>query len=191
MPIIAADSDPILETERLMLRRLRISDRAALAEALNDWQVIEWLARVPFPYTESDAEDWISLCARDAMLGTMITLSAFDRATGQLVGSIGLVLNSDTEAELGYWLRRDCWGRGLATEMVQPMLAFGFDHMGLGGIIASSKPDNHRSIKVLEKNGFKSIGDRVYIRPPLNGALSGPHWYLTRQDFFARTGQSS
>ena len=188
MPITAADpdKDPAalkITTERLILRRVLPEDRAELALALNDWQVVEWLSRVPFPYTLNDADDWIAIAARDALLGTMTALSVMARDDNRLIGSVGLIYNSDVEAELGYWLRRDCWGRGLGREMVAAMVDYGFENMGLTGQIAAARPDNQRSIQLLEAVGFRSIGERVYIRPPLDGALSGPHWYLTRQDW--------
>lgn len=183
MPTIAADADLALVTPRLILRPLQPADADALVAILNDMAVIEWLCQVPYPYTRLDADDWIAVARRDRILGTMLSLGAFDRVQQKLVGSISLVRNSDIEAELGYWLGVDHWGQGLATEMVRAMVDWGFSHMGLSGQIAALRADNTRSARVLEKCAFRPIGERIYIRPPRSGCLSGPHWYITRQDW--------
>ena len=58
----AAAPDDRLETGRLILRRHRPADAAALARLIDNWNVVRWLAVVPFPYDVGMARDWITRC---------------------------------------------------------------------------------------------------------------------------------
>jgi RimJ/RimL family protein N-acetyltransferase len=74
---------------------------------------------------------------------------------------------SHKRAEIGFTLRRDRWGAGLATEASRLLLAFGFDQLGMHRIEATSHPDNVASIRVLEKIGMSLEGrirDHLFVR---------------------------
>ena len=78
----------------------------------------------------------------------------------EVVGS-GAVWTTDPEAhvgELGYVLRRDCWGRGLGTEVARLLLGLGFDRLGLDRLTATCAPANVASARVLEKAGMRFEG---------------------------------
>ncbi|MCC7437184.1 MAG: GNAT family N-acetyltransferase [Armatimonadetes bacterium] len=78
-----------------------------------------------------------------------------DRHNGRLIGLCGLQPLAETEmVEIGWWLATDCWGAGLATEATQAVLAFGFHRKRLPEIVAIAHPDNHASLKVMEKIGL-------------------------------------
>lgn len=66
--------------------------------------------------------------------------------------------------ELGYHLRYDCWGRGLATEACRAVIEYGFANLGAEALFAGHHPDNHNSARVLLKLGFEYAGHEVY--PP-------------------------
>ena len=80
-----------------------------------------------------------------------------------LVGSIGLknidLINK--KANLGYWIGKQYWGRGIATECVGLIInyAFSSSDLGLKEVIAYVFPENKASIRVLEKNGMKRKGE--------------------------------
>lgn len=155
-----------LETERLVLRRPDASDAAALAALLNDWEVAKWLAQVPFPYTESDARDWIGQSARNWSRGVNYQFGVYLRGeagrAGPMIGHVGLRRGprdlDANAAELGYWFGRAHWGRGYATEAARATLDFGFDGLSLSRVWASALGDNARSLAVLMKAGLVETG---------------------------------
>jgi ribosomal-protein-alanine N-acetyltransferase len=86
-----------------------------------------------------------------------------ERATQQLIGHGGLQLLEDgTDVELGYYLGRAAWGRGLATELGMAVLRYGFTHLHLPKIVAVVRPENHSSQRVLAKLGFEFLRNAHY-----------------------------
>lgn len=97
-----------------------------------------------------------------------IAWAVVERATGVPAGTVLLKPLPDGagEIEIGWHLHPDSWGRGLATEAAQPLLARGFAH-GLEEIWAVTDPENRRSARVCEKLGMRLLGatDRWYHEP--------------------------
>lgn len=144
-----------LRTERLVLRPWRRGDEEALAREADDVEV--WRSvrdRFPFPYTLADAERWI---------GHTLGLPGPPRNFAVIVdvapvGGVGLELKDDIHrctAEIGYWLGRAWWGRGLATEAVRQVTAYGFETFdSLTRIEGHVFASNRASARVLEKAGY-------------------------------------
>jgi len=139
-------------TERLLLRPGWIEDAAALAAAIGDREIACSLARVPFPYSKGDAEAFLAL-PHDPLRPRFLICQ---RDSNRVVGGIGL--DGDAEAELGYWIARDYWGRGYATEAGQAVMALADGSLRLPRITARRATDNLRSANVLRKLGFRSTG---------------------------------
>ena len=141
------------------IRPWRMSDAMDLAAALSDPAILNNLRDgLPYPYTEKDAEDYITamLCAdKSAVFAYAICLE--DRA----VGSIGAFRQSNIHfrtAELGYYLAREYWGRGIVTEAVRQLCERVFAQTDILRIYAESFSDNVGSRRVLEKAGFQLEG---------------------------------
>lgn len=85
-----------------------------------------------------------------------------EKSTGRIVGSIGLEADRRREnvasRELGYSLKKACWGKGYMTEAAQAVIAYGFCQLGLTVIAVCTGPDNKRSQRVIEKCGFSYEG---------------------------------
>ncbi|MGA7916501.1 MAG: GNAT family N-acetyltransferase [Candidatus Acidiferrales bacterium] len=80
----------------------------------------------------------------------------FDKATGEMIGFCGLQpLEGTLEIEIGWWLGRAWWGKGLATEAAREALRDGFERAGLGRIVAIAMRENVASTRVMEKLGMK------------------------------------
>jgi len=97
------------------------------------------------------------------------SLAIVERASSLLIGDASIEIGSvpNKRAEIGFTLRRDRWGAGLATEASRLLLAFGFDQLGMHRIEATSHPDNVASIRVLEKIGMSLEGrirDHLFVR---------------------------
>jgi [ribosomal protein S5]-alanine N-acetyltransferase len=144
------------------LTEIRRSDGDALVEWLNDREIYERTLRIPYPYTAAAAEFWFGLVEQGtAEHGRPVNWAIRD-ATGKLVGSIGLegvgVSGRKHRGEVGYWLARPYWGRGIMPAAVRAVCRHAFDDMGLRKIIAHTFAGNDASARVLEKCGFVQEG---------------------------------
>jgi RimJ/RimL family protein N-acetyltransferase len=139
------------------LRPWHRDDIASLVVHANDREVWRRLRdRFPHPYTVADAEGWIALTAGESPpLNFAITLG------GEAVGGIGLIPGTDIErasAEVGYWLGRAAWGRGLATAALQALTAHAFRRFAFERLFAHPMQGNEASQRVLLKAGFALEG---------------------------------
>lgn len=144
-----------LETDRLLLRPLEVADAPRLVEALADWQVVKWLAVVPWPYTAEDAARFIGANAPGGVLrerGERTWALSPRDDPARLLGVIGL------GEEMGYWLAAEAWGRGLATEAARAVLAVHFAEPGAADVASGWFDGNERSERVLLKLGFEEVG---------------------------------
>lgn len=135
------------------LRPWRATDAASLERHANDrgiWQNLR--DTFPHPYAAEDAAYFLSLVAdndRDLHL-------AFE-VGGEAVGSIGVHFKSDVRrrsAEIGYWLGRAHWGKGLATQALQLVSDYVFAHFDVCRLYAVVFEPNAASARVLEKSGY-------------------------------------
>jgi RimJ/RimL family protein N-acetyltransferase len=142
-------------TPRLLLRPGFPEDAPALAEALADATVVRNLAVVPWPYTLRDAEAFLA-APRDPVLPSLLIFER-TQSDARLVGSCGLARRASGAVELGYWIGRPFWGRGLATEACLALIAVA-RALALRQLEASHFIDNPASARVLEKLGFSATG---------------------------------
>ncbi len=153
---------PLIVTERLALRELRLDDARAVAERAGDKQVARYLIAVPSPYPVSLATRWIVARLAWWGQGRGVTMAIVKReAPDQLLGSVSLRRYArDRRAELGYWLGAESWGAGFATEASRALIEFGFRDLGLAKIYAQVLEGNRASCHVLEKLGMIEEGIR-------------------------------
>ncbi len=144
-----------IETKRLKLRRLRMSDAQRIATLCGDPSVARMIARAPLPYLPVAAEGWImTLSARKPLNEEFVY--AVDLEGEGLVGAIGAHKASATAFEVGYWLGRPYWGKGFATEALQGFVS---EAKALGQLLAGHFVDNPASGRVLQKGGFAYTGE--------------------------------
>jgi len=147
-----------LKTQRLVLKPPGREDKQALVEHLGDLEVVRWLSNVPHPYTLADAEDWIGIVAKS---GTdeipSFQLSVF--MDDALIGGVGLRHLEDNVYELGYWLAREFWGKGIATEAVTALLRYAEQTLPDVKFVAHCMKGNLASSNVLDKLGFRVTGE--------------------------------
>ena len=143
----------------IKIRRWKIEDKSDLAKALNNKNILNNLRDgVPYPYTENDAEDFISAMLSadpDKTFAFAITLE--DKA----IGSIGIFRQENIHyrtAELGYYIGEEYWGRGYMTEAVKQACGFVFENTDIIRIYAEPFAYNTGSCRVLEKAGFAYEG---------------------------------
>jgi len=139
----------------IKLRDFRTSDAKLLLVYLNDEKVTEYITdAIPQPYTPNDAQWWLNV----GSAAEHVKAIEFD---GVLVGCISVNVGSfeyARNAELGYWLGREYWNRGIATAAVKEFTQFIFETTNIVRLFVSVVADNGASIKVLEKNGYRHDG---------------------------------
>ena len=141
----------------LTLRRMRESDLPDLVDGANNPRVATNLRDAfPSPYTEADAREFL---ARQTPEGIPVNLVI--ARNDRLVGLLGLHPQADVYRfgyELGYWVREDQWGSGIATAAIQAVVPWFFANSKAHRIFASVFVFNPASARVLEKAGFIQEG---------------------------------
>ena len=141
-----------LQSQRLLLKKPGPDDLDALVAQIGDWEVAKWLSRVPYPYTLDDARDWL-----DSNRLHALNFNIYRRDS--LIGGVGLTADDDDYFELGYWLGRDHWGNGYATEAARCLLDHATNELKMSNIKSSYMLGNGDSANVLKKLGFREIGE--------------------------------
>ncbi len=145
----------VLETQRLQLRPYSEEDIPELLPLIGAREVAATTMRIPHPYVEQDARQFLDRIQIDDEVRLGIRL----RTDGRLVGGVGLRLSPQQKhAELGYWIGVPYWGNGYATEAAREMVRHGFEHMELHRIFASHFKGNVASGRVLAKLGMRYEG---------------------------------
>jgi RimJ/RimL family protein N-acetyltransferase len=144
---------PVLKTRRLVLRAPRPDDAEAITELINDRRIAENTARIPHPYTLSDAETFIDAVTNGGEPAFLIT-----RPDGQIVGGCGIGTLRADGPEIGYWIGVPHWGNGYATEAARALIDHAFDKLGYTDLRAGARVSNPASRRVLEKCGFQWSG---------------------------------
>jgi RimJ/RimL family protein N-acetyltransferase len=142
-------------TKRLLLRPGFPEDAAALAAAISEERIVRNLANAPWPYTIRDAEAFFAQ-PRDPVLPSLLITERTGGAP-RIVGACGLGRRPSGAVELGYWIARQHWGRGIATEAGAALIDIART-LRLPSLEASHFLDNAPSGRVLEKLGFKPTG---------------------------------
>ncbi|WP_072397652.1 GNAT family N-acetyltransferase [Hyphomicrobium sp. CS1GBMeth3] len=140
-----------IKTRRLVLRALKDSDVPQLTRLAGDWDVARMTARIPYPYSEAMAREWLASLAP----GEFVRAVTFG---GTLVGAVGYVPNDDGSAEIGYWIGRPWWGRGFASEAARALVRYCFTTAGFKRLTCCHFEDNLASARVVRKLGFRAKG---------------------------------
>ena len=147
--------------EGFRLSGVRPDDGAALVEHFAAREIYDRTLNIPYPYTEADAEQWLARRAESTRSQGREVSFAIRRADGQLIGAVGadsLQVGASHRAEIGYWLARPYWGRGIMTDAVGAYVRYAFGELGLLRLTAHVFAFNVGSARVLEKNGFLREG---------------------------------
>lgn len=150
------------------LTEIRSGDKRSFMKYLSDEQIYQNTLSIPSPYKESDAEQWISLNEKIySDHGTHFNLAI--RKGEELVGVIGLLDVGEPHphrAEVGYWLARMLWNRGIMTTVLKRFMQHAFSEFNLEKLTAHVFAGNLASEKVLAKCGFKHEGsfEKHYIK---------------------------
>jgi [ribosomal protein S5]-alanine N-acetyltransferase len=161
------NSYPGLKTERLNLRGFRSSDATRVSRLAGEFEIADTTLRIPHPYEKKIAEQWISGHRRKYEEGESIHWAIILNENKKLIGSISLmhINRKHLHAEMGYWIGKEYWNYGYASEAGLAVIRYGIEDLGLNRIHAHCFSRNQASARVLKKMGMSHEGTlRQHIR---------------------------
>ncbi|MBG0812255.1 GNAT family N-acetyltransferase [Methylosinus sp. H3A] len=180
-----APAIPILETPRLSLQPLSLSDVDAVQLGFPHWETVRFMSRmIPWPYPHDGALTYI----RDVALPAMEKGRAWHwsirrrEAPDRLVGVISLMEGPDENR--GFWLAREWRKRGFATEAAEAATDYWFETLERPILRVPKAVANIPSRRISEKAGMRIIAscERDYV----SGRLPAEIWEITREEWRAR-----
>ena len=137
-------------TSKVLLRDVTEDDRAIFFEQQRDPD-----ANYMAAFTAKNPADWDAFMAHwNKILADDTIIKKTIIVDGQVAGNI-VSFEQSGEREVGYWLGKEYWGRGIATKALAAFL----DHVHVRPLYAHAAKDNRASIRVLEKCGFRVVGE--------------------------------
>lgn len=155
------ESENILETERLILRKWTHEDCDALFEILRDAEVVRFIGDGQ-PFNREQTLKFIEAMETCFQNHGFSRWKIIEKSSGEIIGSCGFgKFPKLDQPELGYLLGRKYWGEGFAAEIAEAAMLYGFKNLGFREIIALTALDNAASQNVLRKIGFNSRGVEI------------------------------
>ncbi|NOU92503.1 GNAT family N-acetyltransferase [Paenibacillus sp. LMG 31456] len=166
-----------LHTERLHLRKMKVSDSSSLFKIWSDPDVTKFMNVSCFT-NENQAKEMITLLDDLSQDSKAIRFSIIKIESDEIIGSCGF--NSldfeNAKAEIGYDIAKSFWGRGYASEAIYSLLDYAFSSLKMNRIEAKVEPENVKSIKLIQKLNFTFEGTlRQYER--VNGKFNDLNIY--------------
>ncbi|MBC8069477.1 MAG: GNAT family N-acetyltransferase [Deltaproteobacteria bacterium] len=150
----------MISTARLLLRPFRIEDAETVQKLAGDPEVAATTLTLPQPYSREAAVTWIASHDPASLAGTGETFAITRAVDSALLGAVGLQVQArHRRADLGYWVGREFWGCGFATEAVLGVLRFAFVELNLHRVTAAVLGGNVASARVLQKVGMTLEGN--------------------------------
>ena len=176
----------MLETKRLILKNLEISDAERIASLIT-YNITHPTERIPYPYDKSYAVDWIKDIQNNPGPKKDFFYKIVLKENNLLIGCCSIEVDKEYGyklAKIGYWIGEEYWGQGFATEITNKLLEFGFKDLKLNKISATHIEDNPASGRVLEKCGF--IKEGVLRGDGFNcfNFVNSVQYGITKYDYF-------
>ncbi len=152
---------PSLETERLLLRPLRVTDSADMYDYAKRSDVTTYLLWSPHP-SERYTTDYLKYVEKRYAMGEFYDWAVVEKESGRMIGTCGFTSFDfpHNGAQIGYVLHPDFHGKGYGTEAARRVLRFGFEELSLHRIEARFMQGNEASLHVMEKLGMRLEGYR-------------------------------
>ncbi|AQS48660.1 MULTISPECIES: GNAT family N-acetyltransferase [Thioclava] len=150
-------TQPVIETERFVLRPLRRSDAGLIEMYSGDKRVAEGTRAIPHPLPPGTAENFITRAQADDRVEDVWAIDGSRHGMGELLGVVSLTRLDDDQSEIGYWVGPGFWNTGLASEAVAAIIEAN-PHKSRT-LFAEVFQDNPGSARVLTNSGFEYLGD--------------------------------
>lgn len=148
----------VIKSKRFILRPFKKSDEKPLLKNISNRAIYRYTLRIPYPYTMKAAREWISSSLKSQRKKNRDAYRFAIDINKEVVGVVALENIQKHKAEIGYWLAKKHWNKGIMTEAAGLVAKFGFDKLKLARIYAPIFSRNKRSARVLEKNSFRLEG---------------------------------
>jgi len=165
----------VLETERLLLRKPTLADVKAIANLANDRRIAENTRRLPYPYLQDHAVDFVRAIAE---IGQEIAFLIEHNFVP--IGMVGINFGTREMPEIGYWLGVDHWGQGFGTEAARAVIDFFFEEHAHEQLYAGARVANPASRNILEKCGFQWSGVELHRFEALGSSTPVDRFRLSR-----------
>ena len=174
-PTLREASGCVLETERLTLRRPTLADVKAIARLANDRRIAENTRRLPHPYSQDHAVEFVRTTAEDRRETVFLIENNHTP-----IGMVGIDRREQAAPELGYWLGVDHWGQGFGTEAARAVIDFFFGEFDADHLISGARVANPSSRNILEKCGFQWSGVELHRFEALGSSTPVDRFRLSR-----------
>lgn len=167
----------MLTTDRLEIRPFQESDLDGLFRMYGDEETMRYSGGSGGAHTREETAGSLARLMEHQDRHGFSLYALIDRERDEFVGECGMVYVEFTgpEVEVVYYIVRDHWGKGYATEATTACLAYGLDDLGMNRIIGIAWPDNPASLRVMEKSGMTYEGvDTYYGREMVRYAAERP-----------------
>ncbi len=150
----------ILIGSKIRLRLLHESDAEFLYTNVSDPEVKKQLRQLPDPLTIEHEYEFIRKVNAEAQTGESSHFGIELIETGEITGMIGALYPEGNYefAEIGYWIAKKYWNRGIATEAIKMIITFLHETRKVKKVTANVFENNKGSVRALEKNGFWRAG---------------------------------
>jgi [ribosomal protein S5]-alanine N-acetyltransferase len=179
---------PTIQTERLILRPLALSDAPAIQRHFNNWNIIKNMATVvPWPYPDDGAETFVKQQVEKIAAGeeTYQWVLVLRSGPGEAIGNIRFDARVDhPKGNRGFWLAEPYWNRGLMTEAVLSVNDFAFRTLGVESFHVCNVASNEASRRVKQKTGAEFAGYIELLHH--NGQTRSEKWKVTRESWLGR-----
>jgi ribosomal-protein-alanine N-acetyltransferase len=145
----------ILETERLILDTWQPGDWLAFRPIATDPEVMRYITGGK-PWSDDQIRTFVARQMDLYRARGFCRWKLLDKTDEALIGFCGVGFWRDgLDPEIGWWLARRCWGRGLATEAASAALRDAFERVRLDRIVSVAMPENRASTRIMEKLGLQ------------------------------------
>ena len=172
--MIPAANTHLLETERLILRRIKLSDLGDMARINGDPDVMRYIGDgSTWTRVQSEARIRRILQVYELYPGLGLWIGE-EKTSRRFVGAYALIYIPKTvEVEVGNRLCKSAWGRGFATEGARALVRYGMVELGLNRVVGLTHPENAPSKNVLMKAGLQPRGMGHYYDKELCYFVAG------------------
>lgn len=178
-----------LAGERLLLREVTLDDWPAVHEWASRSEACRYQTWGPNTPEETRAHVERVVTAANAEPRADFTLLAVLKNSGRVVGHVSLMVRSRQfrTGEIAYIVHPDVWGHGIASEMAQLLVGWGFDELGLHRVFGTCDPRNVGSARVLQKLGMTHEGRMRHTALIRDGWRDSDLYAVLEDEWAART----
>ena len=165
-------SQPSFETERFLMRPMSVADQGPVAFYLQDERVARMTTSTPHPLPPGAVEGLITRALKEDRESDIWVIDGRACDLSEVIGLVTILRLGERQAELSYWIAPLFWNKGVASEVVQGLVAQ--NPMSNSTIFASVFQDNPASARVLTNCGFDYVGDAEAFSVARNASV--PTW---------------